>query len=274
MKVIKKAARLLLFAQLFLTIELFAHEIKQITEQITEQATEKQAETETVNITTEHWPPFNYQAANGEIIGQATAKVRAIFALAGVNHNINLYPWARAYHLASTKANTAIYTIIRTPAREAQFQWVCPLQKPAQHYFFRQTSRSEITMQTVEDAKQYSLGVAREGFDQQFLQDNGFVAEVDFETAATDEVNLKKVLKGRLDLIIGTEYAINLYLTQSGRSTDEMTKVLNIGSSAHLPNCLALNHNTAKTTVDKLRKALIQINTKQANKTQFLINEM
>jgi polar amino acid transport system substrate-binding protein len=243
-----------------------------------EQARAEQARAEQItadpmiSVATESWPPFNYQAADGKIIGRATSKVHRIFELAGIDHQINLYPWARAYHLASTQPNTAIYTIIRTPSREDLFQWVCPLQKPARHFFFRQNQRTDIKIDTLKAAKNYHIGVTRNGFDQQYLQKNGFIEGHDFEVAASDEVNLKKVLKGRLDVVIGTEFAILEYLQRVGRDKHEMVKVYAIDASSLYPNCLAFGLQTPKTTVDKVRKALKQFNAHQTA-TQTNITE-
>ncbi len=213
-----------------------------------------------INITTEDWKPFSYVDENGEVAGQSTDKVRAIFKLANIPYKITSYPWARAYHLAVTQANTGVYTIKRTPERETKFQWVCPLQKTSMHYFFRHTPRTEITIDSIAAAKKYKIGVARNGFDQQYLLNNGFVENIDFDIASNDSVNLKKVLDGRLDLVMGTQTSIVESMNKIGRNKDEVSIVWTLETSALVTNCLAFGLKTPKRVVDKLRSALKQVN--------------
>jgi polar amino acid transport system substrate-binding protein len=214
-----------------------------------------------IQVTTEDWPPFNYTAANGEIVGLATTKVRQLFEQNDMPYQISIYPWARAYHLASTQANTAIYSIVRTPEREALFQWICPLHQGSQMYFYHLSSRKDIKITTLKEAKKYKTAVSRNEFDHQFLLNNGFLNNVHFEIASNDQTNLKKLLNNRVDLVLETEYAINEYLTRNNHAKKSLSKTLAIDPSLHGQNCLAFGLKTEKTIVEKLRNTLKQLNT-------------
>jgi polar amino acid transport system substrate-binding protein len=223
-----------------------------------------------INIATEEWRPFSYIGPDGEVTGQSTDKVRAVFKLAGLNYKISSYPWARAYHLAVTQANTAVYTIKRTAQREDQFQWVCPIQPSTLHYFFSDIKRKDIAVNTIEDAKKFKVGVARNGFDQQYLLNNGFVENIDFDVASDDSVNLRKVLDGRLDLVMGTKTSIAQSMHKIGRHEDEVVIVWALETSALVINCLAFGLKTPKPIVDKLRHALKQLDSGE-NETPLIL---
>ncbi|WP_214279132.1 substrate-binding periplasmic protein, partial [Escherichia coli] len=53
--------------------------------------------------------------------------VRLLLGTAGVEYDITIYPWARAIALARTQVNTCVFSMSRTPEREARFQWLVPL---------------------------------------------------------------------------------------------------------------------------------------------------
>lgn len=218
----------------------------------------------TIQITTEDWAPFNYPDENGKIVGQSTEKIHAIFALAGIDYQISMYPWARAYHLASTQPDTGIYTIMQTPEREPLFQWVCPLQSPTAMYFYRLTRRKDIDFETVEGAKNYRIGVARDEVEHQFLKARGFIENKNFDVTSNDNINLNKLLNNRVDLVMETEHTIGRNLEKMGRNPGEVTKVLEIEDSTTNQQCLAFSLKTSAAVVTKVRRALKLLNARQA----------
>jgi len=76
-----------------------------------------------LRVVTEDYPPYSYLEA-GRVTGYSTAVVRAVLAEAGLEAEIQLIPWARAYDLALHDEQVLIYSIARTPAREHKFRWI------------------------------------------------------------------------------------------------------------------------------------------------------
>jgi polar amino acid transport system substrate-binding protein len=62
---------------------------------------------------------------DGKVSGRATQLVETALRNAGLDHQINLYPWARAYDMAAKEPNVLIFLIARTPAREPLFRPAC-----------------------------------------------------------------------------------------------------------------------------------------------------
>lgn len=94
------------------------------------------ANTEDVLIVTENYPPFNYKE-DGDVKGIATERVRQIMDKSGLSYRILLLPWTRAFAMATSQNtdNVLIYSLTRTPEREAQFEWLAKI-SPADSYLY------------------------------------------------------------------------------------------------------------------------------------------
>ncbi|MGP9800435.1 substrate-binding periplasmic protein [Rheinheimera sp. NSM] len=64
---------------------------------------------------------------HGNIYGMSTQLVKAIQQQVGDTTSIEVFPWARAYAIAVSSANVAVYDTIRTADRENKFKWVGPI---------------------------------------------------------------------------------------------------------------------------------------------------
>lgn len=211
----------------------------------------------TITLTTEQWPPNNYLDDNGKVIGIATEKVRLLFDKAGIKYTIELMPWARAYHKTLHNPNTAIYSIMRSQSREALFQWVCPLVDPTPIFFYKLASRTDIIINNLEDVKKYLISVSKNEFDHQYLRANGFVVSKDYYVSFDDKTLLKKLLNGRIDLMMGTEYAIISNTKELGFDVAMLSQAMEVKLPEQNPTCLAFSLTTPESTVEKIRQALI-----------------
>lgn len=102
-----------------------------------------------VTIYTEDYPPYNYAAADGAIVGEATSRVVSIMAEVGLEYQIYLVPWARAYRLATTQANSLIYSIAYSEERQAQFDWLAKIARPAIYLYARRDLEIPVTLEAV-----------------------------------------------------------------------------------------------------------------------------
>ncbi|EKP0279563.1 transporter substrate-binding domain-containing protein [Aeromonas bestiarum] len=71
-------------------------------------------------------PPFT-QSRDGQLGGLAVRLVREAQQEMGVNYPIKIYPLKRALALTRVEPGFAMFVVLRTPQREAQFKWVGPL---------------------------------------------------------------------------------------------------------------------------------------------------
>lgn len=208
-----------------------------------------------LQVVTENWPPFNFENAQGEVVGTATRKVRKILAAAGIEHSIELMPWARAYQIASSEPNVLIYSIYKTSQRGPLFTWYCPLSHSPPIYLYRLATRTDIQLNDIEGAKSYLIGVMRNDSIHQMLNQLGFRNEQHLSVSANDDVNLRLLLAGRVDLMPQEKNAMHRRLASQNQTEDKVAQVMELQFANQLPNCMALSLNSDPVLELSLRKA-------------------
>ena len=143
-------------------------------------------------LATEEYPPYNMSGPNGAVTGISTDIVRAVLDAAGYEYEIAVYPWARAIALARTQVNTCVYSMSRTPEREALYKWIGPLVANDWTLFARSGASRP---QTLDEAMLMRIGSYQGDAIVAYLQTRGHQVDV----APSDDVNPKKLLAGRID---------------------------------------------------------------------------
>lgn len=210
-------------------------------------------------IYTEEWPPLNYGGSNGEVRGLATDRVKALVEATGISYDIQLVSWYRAYHLTLKTPNTMLYTILKTPEREDLFHWYCPIAESQQISLFRLTSRNDIKLNELQDAKRLVLGVTRGDYVGEFLLSKGFNSNKNLVFTADADVNLQQLLNGRIDLIAESKAALNYRLTELGIATDTVTEALGSIDGITQKACLAINKESDTELIELLDKSFARL---------------
>lgn len=143
-------------------------------------------------LATEEYPPYNMSGPNGTVTGISTDIVRALLDAAGYDYEISVYPWARAIALARTQVNTCVYSMSRTPEREALYKWIGPLVANDWTLFARSGASRP---QALDEAMLMRIGSYQGDAIVAYLQTRGHLVDV----APSDDVNPKKLLAGRID---------------------------------------------------------------------------
>ncbi|MDK1288353.1 substrate-binding periplasmic protein [Pseudoalteromonas umbrosa] len=215
-----------------------------------------------LQVVTEEWVPYNYANQQGEIVGRATQKVREVLDLAGIEYEIKLYPWARSMKLTKTQPNTMIYSIYRSSDRENLFEWACPLLRPVRQYLFRLKSRTDIQVASLEDAKKYVISIVRGSVVHEFLTKQGFESGTNLDITADPSASQRKLLAGRIDFLLTTEYTMHETLKSIGVNYDAVVPVIEVRNNSDRRACMAFNLNTDKQLIDKVRRALAEHNSR------------
>ena len=213
------------------------------------------AEAGDIKIVTEDFPPYNYEE-NGEITGLSTKVVRAVLKELGMNPEIRVYPWARAYKMASEQENVLIYSILRTAEREKLFRWVGKI-AVSEMYFFRLRERNDIKISSLGDAKKYTVGVTRETAPHQYLSERGFDLR---EVVSRDDLNIRKLVGRRIDLMPYYEAPFLHKVRNLGYDPGNFEKAYFI-SDASEELYMAFSNSTSDKIVEKFAKALERIKT-------------
>lgn len=196
-----------------------------------------------LRLMTEEYPPYNYKSGD-EIVGLGAEQVFEMMDRAGVNYQVEITRWSRAIGSARRHAATCVFSTFRTPKRERDFVWIGPLSEDRSLLIKR--ADSDITLETLADAKGYSIGTQTGEFTVGILEAAGFE---NVEQAPSMADALKKLLGGRNDLMAVPELYYKRLLEQD----------IPVASAFSLPAlevALACNPDTDPEQVDALRLAM------------------
>ncbi|SNS35588.1 amino acid ABC transporter substrate-binding protein, PAAT family [Pseudomonas segetis] len=203
-------------------------------------------------LLTENFPPYN-MAINGKNFAQednldgiAVDIVREMFKRAGIQYNLTLrFPWDRIYKLALEKPNYGVFVTARLPEREELFKWVGPI--GPDDWVLLGRSDSNISLNNLEDAKQYKVGAYKGDAIAEHLQQQGLTPI----TALRDQLNATKLVSGQIDLWATGDPAGRYLAKQEGISG---LKTILRFDTAEL--YLALNKEVPDEVVQKLQAEL------------------
>ncbi len=172
---------------------------------------------ESITVVTEEWPPYTY-SENGRVVGVVSEIVRATLDRAGLDYNIETYPWARSYDEAMNNKNVLIYSIFRLPNRDNLFKWIKIEGLTVNMHLFRPKHRPEVKAPTLAAARKYKIGVTRETSTHHFLLSKGFKEGVNLFPVNSEEQNILKSnpSEQRIDLTTGDKLSMARWIKISG----------------------------------------------------------
>lgn len=191
---------------------------------------------EKLAIYTEDSAPANF-VQNGTLTGLCVDIVREMQERIGDQTAIRVVPWSRGLAYLQSRPNTMLFATTKTAARSGKFHWIGPLMR-IKWSLFGLKDRN-YGLECLEDAKQLKrIGTYIDDAKDQFLRARGF----DNLVPVRDNIlNLKKIVRGRLDLFVSSDVGITPLFRQSGIGADEIVPVLDI-KTADL--YLAFSRNT------------------------------
>ena len=206
-------------------------------------------------LLTENFPPYN-MAKNGKnfaqdenINGIAVDIVREMFKRADITYSLTLrFPWERIYKLALEKPGYGVFVMARLPDREKLFKWVGPI--GPDDWIMLAKADSKITLQTLDDARQYKIGAYKGDAIAETLAKQGLNPIV----VLRDQDNAKKLVSGQIDLWATGDPAGRYLARQEG--VNGLKTVLRFNSAELY---LALNKDVPDEMVVKLQAALDQL---------------
>ncbi|NHQ88635.1 transporter substrate-binding domain-containing protein [Iodobacter sp. HSC-16F04] len=204
-----------------------------------------------LTIYTENDPPYVIVDAKGVIGGLATKKLNNFLKeIKLTEESIEVRPWVRSYVEALTKPNVMIYPIAKTPERLEKLEYIYKIYD-AVVFFYRLSSRKDIIISNINEAKKYSVCAVRADYRAEYLKRSGFPL-IDESNDST--MNFKKFIAGRCDLAILTEIGLNAKLEQLKLDSSLVTAVYSLNEiDSNL--YIAINKGTDKKVIDALKNA-------------------
>ncbi|WP_419902838.1 substrate-binding periplasmic protein [Kiloniella sp.] len=213
------------------------------------------ASASSIQIVADDFPPYNY-VENGKITGVSTEIVQAVLEELGLDVEIKIYPWVRAYDLALKKENVLIFTIARSPKREHLFKWIGPVGEYNAGLFVLE-SRADVQLDSLDDARKYNIGATAEDVRTQYLLEKDFVR---VQQVPKNELNIGKLVKGRIDLWLENELTAYHLLKKNGYDKSLVRKVFEfeVGTGGYM----AFSNETSDLMVNDFKQALKRIHKK------------
>ncbi len=139
------------------------------------------------------WPPYIDSEAPDK--GFVSRIVVEAYQRAGIDARIKIEPWKRVADDVDKKKNISFGWYYNS---ERAQKWLFSDEITQSRVVFAVRSDTDFTWNTLEDLKPYKIGITRgysngDEFDQ-------FKGQLQIEEASSDEINFKKLLKGRFDL--------------------------------------------------------------------------
>lgn len=201
-------------------------------------------------------PPYCY-TSNGCPTGLAVELFQEMTQRAQIDcpvESIRFWPWARGYEEVQTNRNAILFPMARTVEREALVQWIGPIKELKASFMARKASK--ITYKDIEQATdKYAIGTIRDSAAEQMLISMG-ISQDKLHSVHSIDLNVRKLLKGRIDLLLVNEAAFYHCLQSMGHNTDEYEVVQPFLNTTLY---FAANKDMDKDVVRRLQKALDSI---------------
>lgn len=161
---------------------------------------------------TENLPPLNFLEDN-VVQGFSVELLRLMASQAGLRLELQVMPWQRAMQAAEAQPHSVLFSLTRTPEREAQYQWVGPIAQ-RRILIYRLASRTDLNMTQLGELANARIGVVRDSAADRQLQAAGLRPGLQLEQGLDDATNLRKLLAGRMDYIALLDWAAAWNLRQ------------------------------------------------------------
>ncbi|CAM4097256.1 substrate-binding periplasmic protein [Pseudoalteromonas byunsanensis] len=208
---------------------------------------------QTLTLYAEDLPPYHFKNAQGEVSGALVDLARSTLSHAQLEGQFEIVPMARAYKELQTQPNSLMLSLLKTPQRSKQFLWI------AQTYFadayLVSLANSDITLDTLQQAKQFRVSTVRGYSSERFLREQGFNEEENLVLVGRYHQLWQMLYKKRIDLVLTNTLTLEKEIVSTGLDPKLVAKKL------HLTNFpselwLAANPQLDATTVQKLKASL------------------
>jgi polar amino acid transport system substrate-binding protein len=221
------------------------------------------------NIYTENFPPYNYEV-DGKLLGLSSKIIQKMAREIGAEPSITFLPWARAYRYAKERENSGIFSIVRVPPREADFQWVGPIETVNMGIYTSEQNSVEYSGENeerLEQARQaVSIGVQRGGASEKILMSMGFK---NLYHSATTRKAILRLIDYRYELLALDGNYLKFILEAENIPLSRIRRVADLGE---FDLYLAFSNSTPKEVVERWQQALDTIRNRSQDENTDLMN--
>jgi polar amino acid transport system substrate-binding protein len=170
-----------------------------------------------LRMLTDNHPPLHFQQGS-ELVGFGVDVVRALAQQTGDTVQLQQVPLLRALHLASTEADTAVFTVLRSPECDERYQWVGPLLEVETALYA--ASNTQLPVRSLQQAEsQGRIVVPRKWLAYDYLQMQGFNNLYGVETP---EKMMRLLRLGRADFVVSDTVSYASLAREEGLSPSQL----------------------------------------------------
>ncbi len=206
---------------------------------------------------TEDLPPLQIEQENKPPSGALIELINLVIKEADIKAEIVFYPWARSYELALKTPNTFVFSMLRSKDREEKFHWISNLFSISS-YFVALKSRTDIEVNSVEDAKSYSVGSIRHYVAESYLKEKGFIAKQNLYVSSQHSILWQMLYSGRTDIAFTNSLVWRQGVKKAGLDPNKLKFIYQVPDYAS-DLYLAANLNTDKTILNKVKNSIAAI---------------
>jgi polar amino acid transport system substrate-binding protein len=201
-----------------------------------------------IKVVAAEFPPLTTNSG-GQPGGVVLEVVREAGKRAGIPLEFSFLPWQRAQLEVQARKDVMIIPFTRTPAREAQYQWVAPVLE-----FHTVLVTLAKPPATIEEARKLVVGYVRATSFKDEAEQAGFPF---IEETNDDVMNARKLKLGRIGAWITTDLMAHGVYRQAGYDPAELKYGPNLGPVKI--SYLAANLEFPKETAKRLANAIEQM---------------
>jgi len=166
------------------------------------------ASTEKIVLLTGEWEPYTTEKSAHK--GAFSEIVIAVYHEMRTDYKIKFYPWKRAEIMVGEGSAMAAFPYAVTDERQKTFLFSDPvMNSTSKLFYYKPSNKVKITdWKSYADLKAFRIG----GVLGYFYEKEFTAAGLNVENVSSDEMNLKKLKAGRVDLIPGEELVSKLLI--------------------------------------------------------------
>ena len=224
---------------------------------------------EKLRFVAEDLPPFHYLDDSNQPSGALVEVVQALSKTLPMKTSIELMPFARTLQLVRHTPNVFMFSLLKTPSREAKYQWAGQTYK-IEAFLVGLKNSDHLKINSLEDAKEYRVGTIRGYHSDHFLQQAGFTTDTNLMLSVNYQRMWRLLFKRRIDFVLTNNIALGREIGSIGLDSDEVKQYL---AAEDFPNQLhiATNLTTDEKTVTLLGEALKSL--KRSGRYQQIIDK-
>ncbi|KAF0232698.1 MAG: hypothetical protein FD177_2295 [Desulfovibrionaceae bacterium] len=173
-----------------------------------------------LTIATEDSPPSTIVKGDA-LSGVSVEIIREIQKRIGDTTHIDVFPWARAYSMATTTPDFILFATTRTPERESLFRWIGPIFS-IKWGFFAMRNKAKPLLSLEEAKADVIIGTYKDDAREQFLKSQGFT---NLDSSSSQMLNIRKLKAGRIDLLVSTNIGVATTPESAGLKPGDMVNV-------------------------------------------------